>query len=292
MSETPRATIVVGVAAVPLEPSPPGAAPERWVVDPASRVALELAMELSARTAARVEALTIGPRAAEIACRYALARGADSAVWVDSGEALPAADAISTARLMAQALPAEVGLVLLGGRTPACGSGAVGPALAALLGLPAVSDVEAVEGVNEEGLRLRQRAPKGARVIVSVRLPAVVLVDPGAYRPQYISVRRQEAALALPIERRTTVAQERGLLHLVAVQPPKPRTKRVALADSRASAADRLKALMGGGAKTKPAESAGSGGILELPPDEAALRLIRFLEEKGFLPKRAEAEGG
>lgn len=267
------------------------------VVNPADRVALELAMQLrQRRPGSHLTVVTCGPSSQEAALHYGLARGADAAVRIwDPG--LAGADALTVAEMLARCLRRLVpDLVLCGNRTLDYGTGLVGPAIAGYLDLPQMTGVERIELEPDGRLRAWRRLDRGAREVLLSPLPAVLVVEPGAVTPHYVSVLSQLRARKQPV--RVLGGAELGGLpaaaaRTVQVTPPKPRTKRVILADSKASATDRMKALMGGGKKpTGPAgpatadgnsSAAGSGkGPLELPPEQAADQILQFLKARGL----------
>lgn len=263
-----------------------------YVVNPADRVALELAMQFRQQLpASRLTVVTCGPRAAEAALHYGLGRGADAAVrlW---DPALAGADALTVARMLAGCLRRLApDLVLCGSRTLDYGSGLVGPALAGYLDLPQVSGVEKAELTPGGGLRAWRRLDRGAREVLASPLPAVVIVEPGALTPRYVSVLAQLRARQRPIQ--VLGGADLGpppepAARTVQVTPPRPRTKRVILADSKASAADRMKAMLGGGRKpaAAAADSGGKQGPLELPPEQAADQILQFLKDRGLAPGR------
>ena len=252
-------------------------------IDSASRAALELAVDLASRLGVPLTAISLGGPAAEAALAFALARGATRAI--QALEAPEPPDPIAIARQLADILRGEGVVVAVAGDEGSDGSSAVPQAVAAYLGVPHVVDVEMVDELDAARAVVRQRRPRGGRRILAVALPAVLVATSQGVAGQYVSVRRLREAMGQTIERRLVAAVPEGI-SLAETVPYRPRTKRVQVADSRASAADRLKALITGDAKAKSREEGKrTGGVFELPPEEAARKLVQFLEEKGFLTR-------
>jgi electron transfer flavoprotein beta subunit len=138
----------------------------------------------AARPRARLTAIAVGPPEREDELlRHALARGADRAlrVW-DPG--LDGVDYHGTAQVLAAATRAAgADLVLCGERSDDEGDGAVGPAVAEVLGVPhltAVLDV-ALDG----GVALATRRDQGRLRTFRLRLPALITMvrSPAAAAP-------------------------------------------------------------------------------------------------------------
>lgn len=253
-----------------------------WVVNPADRAALELAMRLGGETVA----VTLGPEAARGALTYALARGAEGAVHVlDPGEArrMPA----EVAGALAEAIRAlAVDLVLCGERTLQAGTGEVGPRLAEALGWPQVTGAVAVE-VAGRVLRAERRLAAGSRQMLETSFPAVVSVTAGASEPRYVSVLARARAAGLPVEVLPARVGEGGFLKLLRQAPARPRPKRVPLPEKGLSAAERMRVLLGGGTAPRADLAAATGQgdrrPLEGDPEELADRVVRFLAGEGIL---------
>src|SRR5512137_489180 len=105
---------------------------EDFIIDPASKAALEVAHDLkSSGAAAQVIAISVGPERVEDALREALARGADRAIWIrsDGGDALVVANLI----VAAVHKIGEIDLILAGRQALDTGAGELAPRLAEAL---------------------------------------------------------------------------------------------------------------------------------------------------------------
>ena len=266
-----------------------------WTVSPLDRLALEEASRMKeAGLCGQVIALTAGPPAAAGALRVALASGADRAIHLcDPG--IDGADPCVTGVVLARAVLAlrlEFDLVLCGARAADTNAGLAGPALAAELHLPLVTEVDRIEVSGQNRALVRKKLEAGDKAVVEVPLPAVLTIDSGINRPRYLKMRARLGAARHPIE--TCDLQANGLPRddpalaprtaIIAVAPPRPRGKKLFTPDSSLSAAERMRQLMSGGASQKS-----SGGLIEGDPRTLATRCIEFLKEKKLLPEPAAA---
>ncbi|MBC7223741.1 MAG: hypothetical protein H5T59_05645 [Anaerolineae bacterium] len=157
---------------------------EEYILGPADRCALEVALQWKEATGAEVIAVSLGPARADDALREALAMGADAAYHL-CDEAFEQADVAVAARALAAAIQrlAPVDLVLVGDRSGDTGAGQVGPRLAEALDLPQVTG--AYQAVPADGAALVVRRWQGRFAKVRAPLPAVVAVVAGAVKPRY-----------------------------------------------------------------------------------------------------------
>ncbi len=165
----------------------PGALQTRF--DPEDLNALELALRIKDAHGARVVAVGLGaPRQVEV-LRECLYRGADAAVTA-TGD-LAAADTAAHARRLAGAVRSlgRVDLLLVGTAVPDDDNSLLARHLAAELGWPAVSWVDAIEELAVDRVVARRAVEMGYEY-VETPLPAVLAVgvalledDPRAPRP-------------------------------------------------------------------------------------------------------------
>lgn len=171
----------------------------QWILAPYDEIALEKALQL--RDAAppgqgSVTVLTVGPAEATKELRTALAMGADAALHV---VAEPPTDPTATAALLAAALAGRpFDLLLLGKQATDEDDAAVGPLVAARLGLPCVTWVDAIER-DGAGLRVR-REIDGEGEILSVSLPCVLTAQKGLAEPRLPSLKGIMASKKKPLE--------------------------------------------------------------------------------------------
>lgn len=194
--------------------------------------AVEAAIALAEQLDATVVALTMGPPAAVSALRRSLQMGADAAVHV-SDERLQGADVVVTARVLAAAIrklgaDEPVDLVVTG-MTTMDGLGAMVPdALAAVLGLPALTLAAHVES---DGASVSIRRTIGeATESFSAALPALVSVTDQANEPRIPNFKSMMAARSKPVtnwdldQLALAEAETRSATAVVraAARPPRP----------------------------------------------------------------------
>ncbi len=173
---------------------------EEYILQPADRCALEMALRIKDATDAEVVALPRGPLPDDDVLRQALSTGADRAIYL-TGDGFERADDAVAAQVLAAAVGqlGGVTLVLIGATTLDTGRSQLGPRLAEALGWP---QIVGAWQVDVEDSRLRAVVRSGAKyVAVESSLPAVATVVPGALKPRYpdgtrlINVYRAEDAV-------------------------------------------------------------------------------------------------
>lgn len=300
------------VAVVPQLDVRSGRVREDWSVydlDPASRAALDLALELKdLHPQVQVTALHLGPRGAEAWLRRALAWGCDRAVRVwcaeetEPGTAEGASDtgglATITAAGKAVILAAAAGacgfdLILTGAQGVVDGSGQLGLRLAGELGVLCVTGAVALK-IGEDGdghaLEVRRRLEQGFEERVEATLPAVVTVAPAygvpATRCQMLSVAALLAAHSADIpvwalaDLGIPEAKVRRAESQLVWGPPRARRPRlipVAAPDQSLPAFDRILRLIEGSVRRR------EGRVVRLPADKVADKVFRTLKEEGWL---------
>lgn len=163
----------------------------------ADRCALAIAGRLGA---AEVVAVSWAGQEAEGVLRQALATGAGRLQRITTPLDVRAdADPLVVARGLATALaPQNPDLILCGESSSDQGRGAVGPMIAALLGMPCVTDARSVSIAGEE---VEIEAWEGDRLVTHrARPPAVVTVGPDSVLPAVPSPLKLMKAFRAPIE--------------------------------------------------------------------------------------------
>lgn len=146
-----------------------------------------------------VVVVTVGDEDAEDAMRRALAMGADRGIRIN-GEGMAVGDPIATARALADVVRREsADLVLCGVQSSDAVQGAVGVALAELLGLPKVAVVKKVE--LSAGKAVVHRELEGGLIdVTEVDTPAVLTIQTGINEPRYATLRAIKQAEQKEIE--------------------------------------------------------------------------------------------
>lgn len=255
----------------------------RRVVNPADRAALEAALRLrDSQPGTVVIALSLAAAADEEPLRWALAQGADEfrRLWGESCADLDSIGVASRLATAARALGAD--LILCGSRALDGSGGGVGPAMAEFLDLPVLNDVAALS-VRGSLMRAERRLRRGLRAEVECRLPAVVVVEEGAFGPRYARLRDRFRALraGVPVLAPASAGQEDGgpgkaepRVAVRSLSGPKPVGGGIFVPDQTLSPEAQLTQLMGG-----PPGPAGGRSSIGGAIDEA----VGLLEELRFL---------
>jgi electron transfer flavoprotein beta subunit len=168
--------------------------------------ALEVALQLAEKQGqSEVVLISLGPDGVQETLRKGLAMGATRAVQLKADD-VPV-DGLSVAR----ALAAELGtggydLILFGRMATDTASGAVGPMVAELLGLPCVTSISHLELADGRGTARRDL--EGAAETVQFPLPAALSIDEGIARPRLATLRGIMAAKKKPLETRPAALGE------------------------------------------------------------------------------------
>lgn len=146
-----------------------------------------------------VVVVTVGDEDAEDSMRRALAMGADRGIRIE-GEDIAVGDPITTARALAGVVRRESpDLVLCGVQSSDAVQGAVGVALAELLGAPRVAVCKKVDLQGAKAVV--QRELEGGLIdVTEVDMPAVLTIQTGINEPRYATLRAIKQAEQKEIE--------------------------------------------------------------------------------------------
>jgi electron transfer flavoprotein beta subunit len=170
----------------------------KWIVSPYDEFGLEEALKTrEAKGAGTVTVLSVGPERVKTGLRECLARGADEAIWVDSGTA-GSLDALGTAKALAAAAKGGAyDFFWFGQKGVGFDESLVGPMFAELMGVPHVGSVVKLE--LGDGKVTAHREIEGAHEVVECTLPAVLTAQKGLNEPRYASLKGIMAAKKKPI---------------------------------------------------------------------------------------------
>lgn len=161
--------------------------------------ALEEALQLKEKLGGEVIVVSSGPQRAAQTIREALAKGADRAIHVDTGEQ-PAGDAFSTARMLADAIKKESAeLILTGLQSDDLGFGQTGVILAELLGYAHATIVMEVEPLGDK-VKVKRELEDGWFQNVTLPLPALLTIQSGIKKLRYATLMGIKKAKTKPIE--------------------------------------------------------------------------------------------
>jgi electron transfer flavoprotein beta subunit len=160
----------------------------KWIVSPYDEYALEEALKIrEAKGAGTVTVVAVGPERAKTGLRECLARGADDAVWIDSGSSRYI-DALAVAKaLAAVAKQGSYDVLWFGQKGVGYDESLVGPMVAELVGLPHVGNVVKLE--VGDGSVVAHREIEGAHEVVESTLPVVLTAQKGLNEPRYATLK-------------------------------------------------------------------------------------------------------
>lgn len=149
--------------------------------------ALEAALLLKEKHGGEVVVLCAGPERAGQTIREGLAKGADRAIHVVSGD-LVKRDTLGVARLLSSAIAAEkADLILTGLQSDDLGLGQTGVVMAELLGLPHATIVMEMEK-REGSIRVKRELEDGWFQWVEMPLPALLTIQSGISKLRYATL--------------------------------------------------------------------------------------------------------
>jgi electron transfer flavoprotein beta subunit len=158
------------------------------MVNPYDLYAVEESIRIKEKHGGRVTAVSMGPPQAESVLREAISMGADDGVLL-TDKVFAGADTWATALTLAAAIEAVGFDLILCGKQAVDGDTAqVGPELAEMLGVPALTFVSKIEAIEDGNLVVRRMMEEGYRRIEAT-LPCVLTVVKGINEPRIPSLR-------------------------------------------------------------------------------------------------------
>ena len=149
--------------------------------------ALESGLQLREAAGGEVIVLCAGPESASQSIREALAKGADRAIHIDTGDG-QLSDPLTLARTLAAALVSESpDLVLTGLQSDDLGYGQTGVILAEVMGLRHATIVMNVEAAGS-GIKVKRELEDGWFQYVEMPLPALLAIQSGATKLRYATL--------------------------------------------------------------------------------------------------------
>jgi electron transfer flavoprotein beta subunit len=175
-----------------------------FITNPFDTHAVEEALRLKEKYGGRVTALSMGPPAAEVILRKALALGVDDAVLL-SDRAFGGADTLATSTVLAAAIARlaqqqPVDIVLCGKQTIDGDTAQVGPGIASRLKFAQLTLVDRIVEIHKEKkIIVVRRALEDRYEIIESKMPAMITVVRECNLPRYPTVPgRLEAAEVKP----------------------------------------------------------------------------------------------
>jgi electron transfer flavoprotein beta subunit len=254
----------------------------------------EMAIEEALRTRekcknGKITLLTAGPESAEKVLRMGLAIGGDEAVrvWDDDFQD---SDSFAIANIIGRAAE-KIGfdLILCGYKSINGGSSQMPAMIAEALGISFAGSVVDIE-LNLSGRQMvaLRKLERGDREKVICRLPAVVSVETGINIPRYPTVPGILKARHVDVASINNndlgfgddeIGISGSFTRVENYSPPRPKTKKFSIPDSKLSATERLKQLMSGGIQDR------GGDTLTGEPEKIASSLVKFLDDESIITK-------
>jgi electron transfer flavoprotein beta subunit len=168
------------------------------VLDPGDEFGVEAGLQIAQAQGGEVTVVSMGPAQAMEAVRKALSMGAAKGVLV-SDDALQGADALTTAKVLAEAIKRNgFDLIISGVESTDGYTGVVPQMIAALLDIPMATFAKSIE-VNDGTVKIKRQTEKGYD-IVECPLPCVVTVTAGVNEPRYPSFKGIVEAKKKPVD--------------------------------------------------------------------------------------------
>lgn len=162
------------------------------------RYGIEAALRLKEAHGGDTIAVTCGPASAKDAVSRALAMGIDRGIHLEVAD-VNATDTLGIARLLADAVaPLDCDLIVAGQTSDDYEAGQVGAQVAALLGIPVISNVVEIQLQGKE-IVVRRDMEDGYQT-VRATLPVVLLSSTGLDEPRVASVKGIMSAKKKPLE--------------------------------------------------------------------------------------------
>jgi electron transfer flavoprotein beta subunit len=158
-----------------------------FVINDADNYAVEEAILLKEKHGGEVTVVNIGSEAANQVIRMALAKGGDGAIRLDD-EKFAGSDPVALARILQAGIKdLSCDIVMTGCLASDDGYGAVGVALASLMGLPHAAYVKTVEVLSDNKLKIGRELEGGLLEMDEIVTPCVLTIQTGGNEPRYAS---------------------------------------------------------------------------------------------------------
>jgi electron transfer flavoprotein beta subunit len=247
--------IIVAIKQVPLRDSPLRVSSAGlWIDEDAlsfeinepDAYALEEALRLKEKNGGEVIVLCAGPERAAQTIREALAKGADRAIHIETGD-LNSLDTLGIAKILAEAVRSEnPDLILTGLQSDDLGSGQTGVVMAELLGVPHSTIIMQVE-VDGARIKVKRELEDGWFQHIGMPLPAVLTIQSGSNKLRYATLmgikkaRTKEIRRVTPADLGGAPAPVAGITKVYA--PQKQKQAQIFEGDAKTAAAQLVEKL-------------------------------------------------
>jgi electron transfer flavoprotein beta subunit len=168
------------------------------VLDPGDEFGVEAGLQIAQGHSGEVTVLSMGPPQAMEAVRKALSMGAAKGILV-SDDGLQGSDALTTAKVLAEAIKKNgFDIVICGVESTDGSCGVVPQMIAALLDAPMLTFAKSID-IADGTAKINRQTEKGYD-IVECPLPCVITVTAGVNEPRYPSFKGIVEAKKKPVE--------------------------------------------------------------------------------------------
>ena len=197
--------------------------------------ALEEALQLKEKLGGEVVVLCVGPDRVQSTIREALAKGADRAIHVQTGDG-DRPDALAVGRLLAEvAGPEKPDLLLTGLQSDDLGFGQTGVIAAELLGYAHATIVMEVEPQGSS-VRVKRELEDGWFQHVTLTLPAVLTIQSGIRRLRYATLMGIKKAKSKELRGVPTGATSSGVSFANVALPARVKQSQIFTGDAKRAA--------------------------------------------------------
>ncbi len=168
----------------------------QFIINPYDEFAIEEAIKLKEKCGGKVTVICVGPADAQKDIRASLAKGCDDAIHITPTGPL---DGLSVAKLIAQKVqPLKPDAIFCGKQSVDDDAAAVGPMLAAILGMACVTRISKFE-VNGTQFTA-QREVEGGMEVVEGAFPCVLTAEKGLNEPRRAGLKEIMGAKNKPLQ--------------------------------------------------------------------------------------------
>jgi electron transfer flavoprotein beta subunit len=170
------------------------------IINPFDENAIEAALQLKEKHAARVIVISMGPPQVEEALKQAIAMGADEAILI-SDRAFAGADTWATSYTISQAIKqiGDFDLILCGKQAIDGDTAQVGPGIAEFLDIPQITFAKNI--VYENNVLKVHRVIEDGYELIETSTPVMVTVTKEMNEPRYPSLKGKMRAKSAVIEK-------------------------------------------------------------------------------------------
>lgn len=156
-------------------------------INESDNYALEEAILLKEKFGGTVTAISVGPTECEENLRMSVAKGADTAIRVDTAQ-FGELDSFKVAQILKSVINRlHFDIILTGCMAKDDGCSQVGPMIAELLGIPHASLVTEIK-IEDNKTRIKRELEGGLFEVIELKLPALFTIQTGINEPRYASL--------------------------------------------------------------------------------------------------------